>query len=270
MKDLLNIINSKITNLSFNIEELLYDALNLTLNEIKKDFKENKNLNLKEHFEKLNNINTLKNKFLSTLNSYNSDSLPESTENLKVDSNDISDAISVSSNISQKDQEKDYKDKVNTFKNVPENGFYFHNLNSDYGEVDKKIGLSYSLTNLEDYNMFSLKISGLKLFDNIILARTLRDSMIKLFSFLFVLNEKSFINLCNKNSKYFASNPSNMKRAIKLKENSCYFESDIDEAQSAEMLKIFLNHIGVELSACKVIINCETLKEKEKYITMVL
>ena len=46
MQNLLNVINSKITDLGSNIDELLYDSLISTLNEIKKNFRENKELNL--------------------------------------------------------------------------------------------------------------------------------------------------------------------------------------------------------------------------------
>lgn len=270
MQNLLNVINSKITDLGSNIDELLYDSLISTLNEIKKNFRENKELNLNQYFEKLNSIKTLKNKFTNNLDL----SIPEIQTNLedntKVNSDDISDAISVSSNISEKINKDTLENRINTFTNIPENSFYFYNLDSDYGEVKNKLNLNYTLTNLEDFKLFSIKISGLKLFDNIFLARTLRDSMIKFMSFLFILNEKPFISLCKNNSKYFSTSKSNMKRAIALKEKLCYFESDVDDLEACEMLKIFLNHSNIELSACKVLMDCLTSKENEHYITVVL
>ena len=56
MQNLLNIINSKINNLDSNIEELLYDEFLLTLQDIKKDFKNNSEIDLKKYFNKLNAI----------------------------------------------------------------------------------------------------------------------------------------------------------------------------------------------------------------------
>ena len=63
---------------------------------------------------------------------------------------------------------------------------------------------------------------------------------------------------------------SNMKRAITLKENKCYFESNVDESESYEMIKSFLNHINIKLSACKVLLSYSTTKPNESYITFVL
>lgn len=266
MQNLLNVINSKINDLGSNIDDLLYNSLVSALNEIKKDFRENKDFNLNQYFEKLNSIKTLRNKFVNNLDSH----IPEVKTDLEYETKVSSDAISVSSTISQKVEKENIENRISTFTNVPENSFYFHNLNSDYGETKNQLSLNYSLTNLEDFKLFAIKISGLKLFDNIFLGRTIRSSMIKLMSFLFILNEKPFINLCKQNSKYFSTNKSNMKRPIAFKENLYFFESDVDDAQAAEMIKIFLNHSQIDLSACKVLRECFTSKESEHYITVVL
>ena len=67
MQNLLNIINSKINNLDSNIEELLYDELLLTLQDIKKDFKNNSEVDLKKYFHKLNAIQNVKKNISSYL-----------------------------------------------------------------------------------------------------------------------------------------------------------------------------------------------------------
>ncbi len=267
MQNLLNIINSKINNLDSNIEELLYDEFLLTLQDIKKDFKNNSEIDLKKYFNKLNAIQNVKKNISSYLNSYNPEleSNQSNNENIELD-----EAISVSSNISPKPNFKDLESKIKTFTNIPEDNYYFYNLNENYGEVEDKLNLTYSLKKLEDFNLFSIKISGLKLFDNVFLGRTLSESMVKLLSFLFMLNEKPFITICEKNSKYFSTSPSNMKKAITLKENKCYFESNVDESEAYEMIKSFLNHINIKLSACKVLLSCSTTKPNESYITFVL
>ena len=61
-----------------------------------------------------------------------------------------------------------------------------------------------------------------------------------------------------------------MNKPIMLKENECYFESNVDEDEAIEMIKTFLNHIDIDLSACKVLMNCSIDKENEHYITIVL
>ena len=47
-----------------------------------------------------------------------------------------------------------------------------------------------------------------------------------------------------------------MNKPIMLKENECYFESNVDEDEAIEMIKTFLNHIDIDLSACKFLMNC--------------
>lgn len=267
MQNLLNIINSKINNLDSNIEELLYDEFLLTLQDIKKDFKNNSEVDLKKYFHKLDTIQNIKKNISSHLNSYNPELESNQTNN---ENTELDEAISVSSNISSKPDYKDIESKIRTFSNIPEDNYYFYSLNENYGEVENKLNLVYSLTNLEDFKLFSIKISGLKLFDNVFLGRTISEAMVKLLSFLFMLNEKPFITICEKNSKYFSTSPANMKRAITLKENKCYFESNVDESEASEMIKSFLNHININLSACKVLLNCSTTKPNEGYITFVL
>lgn len=267
MQNLLNIINSKINNLDSNIEELLYDEFLLTLQDIKKDFKNNSEVDLKKYFYKLDTIQNIKKNISSHLNSYNPELESNQTNN---ENTELDEAISVSSNISSKPDYKDIESKIRTFSNIPEDNYYFYSLNENYGEVENKLNLVYSLTNLEDFKLFSIKISGLKLFDNVFLGRTISEAMVKLLSFLFMLNEKPFITICEKNSKYFSTSPANMKRAITLKENKCYFESNVDESEASEMIKSFLNHININLSACKVLLNCSTTKPNEGYITFVL
>lgn len=267
MQNLLNIINSKINNLDSNIEELLYDEFLLTLQDIKKDFKNNSEVDLKKYFHKLDTIQNIKKNISSHLNSYNPELESNQTSN---ENTELDEAISVSSNISSKPDYKDIESKIRTFSNIPEDNYYFYSLNENYGEVENKLNLVYSLTNLEDFKLFSIKISGLKLFDNVFLGRTISEAMVKLLSFLFMLNEKPFITICEKNSKYFSTSPANMKRAITLKENKCYFESNVDESEASEMIKSFLNHININLSACKVLLNCSTTKPNEGYITFVL
>lgn len=267
MQNLLNIINSKINNLDSNIEELLYDEFLLTLQDIKKDFKNNSEVDLKKYFYKLDTIQNIKKNISSHLSSYNPELESNQTSN---ENTELDEAISVSSNISSKPDYKDIESKIRTFSNIPEDNYYFYSLNENYGEVENKLNLVYSLTNLEDFKLFSIKISGLKLFDNVFLGRTISEAMVKLLSFLFMLNEKPFITICEKNSKYFSTSPANMKRAITLKENKCYFESNVDESEASEMIKSFLNHININLSACKVLLNCSTTKPNEGYITFVL
>ena len=161
------------------------------------------------------------------------------------------------------------KDKASFFSNISSNEYYFSNLNDNYGEIDGKLNLEYSLTNLEDYKFFSMRIRGIKLFDNIFLGRTINESMSKLLSFLFMLNEKPFIALCEKDTKYFSTSPSKLKRPTTLKEGKYYFESNLDEQESAEMFKTLLTHIIVNLKACKILLTCSSTKESETYITFV-
>lgn len=269
MENLINIINSKINNLDSTIEDLLYDELLITLSDIKKEFRNNPKVNLEKYFKKLTAIQNVQKNTSPHF-------LYQNNEN-KIEKNDIDiedsksyDSISVSSTITQKPNHKDIESKINVFSDIPEDNYYFYNLNENYGEVENNLNINYSLKTLEEFKLFSIKISGLKLFDNIFLGRTISEATLKLLSFLFILNEKPFITICEKNSKYFSTSPSSMKRAINLKENKCYIESNINENESVEMLTDFLNHIKVSPSACKVLLNSSTTKPNEKYITFIL
>lgn len=264
MENLMNIINSKITNLNSTIEELLYDELIMTLRDIKKEFRNNSDANLEKYFKKLTAIHNLQKNTSSHFLSQNKSEKNE-IENSKPD-----DSISVSSTIIQKPSHKDIESKINVFSNVPEDNYYFYNLNENYGEEENNLNIQYSLKPLTEFKLFSIKISGLKLFDNIFLGRTISESTLKLLSFLFILNEKPFITLCEKNSKYFSTSPSSMKRAINLKENKCYIESNINENEAVEMITNFLNHVKIAPSACKVLLNSSTTKLNEKYVTIIL
>lgn len=267
MENLINLINVKINDLDSTIEEILYDELLLTLRDIKKEFRNNPQANLQKYFKKLTDMQNIQKNTSSYLLSHNKEN--------KIEKNDIDDpksydSISVSSTIIQKPNHKDIESKINVFSDIPEDNYYFYNFNENYGEVENKLNITYSLKTLEEFKLFSIKISGLKLFDNIFLGRTISESTLKLLSFLFVLNEKPFITICEKNSKYFSTSPSSMKRAITLKENKCYIESNINESESVEMLKNFLNHINVSPSTCKVLLNSSTTKPNENYVTFIL
>lgn len=265
MQNLIDEINSRIDDLNSDIDSLLCDEFLLTLQEIKKEFIDNNELNLDKYFDKLNGILNIKNDISSNIISYeyieesNLDDLYEEEE-----------TIATSAKISETTNIDELEYTMNTFMQKSSNNYYFDNFNENYGEVENSLNLSYSLTTLEDFKLFSLKISGLKLFDNIFLGRTITSSMIKLMSFLFSSNENPFISLCEKNSIYFATSPSKMKKPIKLKENYCYFESDVSDSEASEMIKTFLRHINKPLSACKVLLSCSTTKQGESYITFIL
>lgn len=267
MENLLDIINSKIDILDSDIEEILYNEVLFTLSKIKKEFKNNSNIELQKYFDKLTKIQNIQNNFISYFSSYNS----EKNTNNTVDKNsNHDDSISVSAPAVNEPSPEEIIDKIKTLSNIPENSYYFHNFNNDYAEIENKINISYSITPLKDFKLFSLKISGIKLFDNIFLARTIRESMNKIFKFLFSLNELPFISICEKNSKYFSTSPNQMKNAITLKENKCYFESDIDEREASEMILNFLEHINIDANACKILLRASSTKNKEEYITFVL
>ncbi len=269
MKSLIDAINTKIDNLNSDIDSLLYNEFLLTLQDMKENFKNNENLNLDNYFEKLKGILNIKKDISSNLISYDyvidfdSNSFHEDIEI------ELEESVSVSANISKPTDFEKLEHTINIL-NLDNGYYYFQNLNEDYGEIGNLLNISYSTTNLEDFKLFSLKISGIKLFDNIFIARTLSTSMIKLLYFLFSVNESPFITLCEQNSKYFAKSPSNMKKAVTLKENYCYFESDVDDSEASEMIKTFLNHINVPISACKVLLSCSTTKSGESYITFIL
>ncbi|BAK81495.1 hypothetical protein [Candidatus Arthromitus sp. SFB-rat-Yit] len=249
MNTLTDTINAKLNHLNLDIEEFLYTELLFITNQLKYDFKNHSLNNLSNYIEILNEIKTLKQNTLSYTNS----PVESNPSDLL---NDIENAIATSGNVYTKPNQDD--------------SYYFYNFNPNYGETDKNLNLIYKLINIEDFDLFPLKISGLKLFDNVFLGQTFRDSMKKLFSFLFMLNEQPFIELCSEKSKYFSNSASDMNKPIVLKENECYFESNIDEDEAIEMIKTFLNYINIDLSACKVLTQCSTNKSDENYITIVL
>lgn len=267
MDTLTNTINSKVNYLNLDIEELLYTELSFITNQIKYDFRQHSLSNLSKYIEKLNEIKSLKHSVTSYIDSYDFSANLDFTET----SDDIENAIATSGNVYTRPNIQKISNSIQTsYSNIPDNNYYFYNFNADYGEMDKSLNLIYKLIKLEDFDLFPLKISGLKLFDNIFLGQTFRDSMKKLFSFLFMLNELPIIEICNKKSEYFSNSASGMKKPIMLKENACYFESNVDEDEAIEMIKTFLNHINIDLSACKVLMSCSTNKENESYITIVL
>lgn len=266
MDTLTNTINSKVNCLNLDIEELLYTELSFITNQIKYDFRQNSLNNLSKYIEKLDEIKTLKHGITSYINSYDFSANLDFTET----SNDIENAIATSGNVYIKPNIQKISNSPTSYSNIPDNNYYFYNFNADYGETDKNLNLVYKLIKIEDFDLFPLKISGLKLFDNIFLGQTFRDSMKKLFSFLFMLNELPIIEICNKQSEYFSNSAANMNKPIMLKENECYFESNVDEDEAIEMIKTFLNHIDIDLSACKVLMNWSIDKENEHYITIVL
>ena len=301
MKYLLNTITSKFNNLDLTIEEILYNELNLILQQLKTDFRNNNSINFKQNIEKLIEINNLRNRISSHLNSYdfknkqpegninnNNEYTSKNTENNKKEedsknnketkssedideyTNEKNNALSVSSNTVEAINQEDFDKRLSRMLNTTDDTYYFHNFSQNYGEENNKLSLSYSIKSLDEFNMFSIKISGLKLFDNVFFGRTINESMSKMFSFLFMLNEKPFISLCSQNSKYFASSPNNMQRAITLKTNECYYESNVDEKQASEMLKQFLEHINVEKAACKILLDCSTNKIDESFISFIL
>lgn len=266
MQNLSNTIQSKINNINSTMEEILFNELLLTLHEIKKDFTNNSTEDFKKHLKNLDTLQTTKKNITSYIESYNQNLIQSSSEDENLE---LEPTISVSSNATQEMDFEQDKDKASFFSNISSNEYYFSNLNDNYGEIDGKLNLEYSLTNLEDYKFFSMRIRGIKLFDNIFLGRTINESMSKLLSFLFMLNEKPFIALCEKDTKYFSTSPSKLKRPTTLKEGKYYFESNLDEQESAEMLKTFLTHINVNLKACKILLTCSSTKENESYITFV-
>lgn len=266
MQNLSNTIQSKINNIDSTIEEILFNELLLTLHEIKKDFNNNSTENFKKHLKNLDNLQTTKKNTSSYIKSYNQNLIQSSSE---YENLELEPTISVSSNATQEMNFEDTEDKVTFLSNISNDKYYFSNLNNNYGEIDGKLNLEYSLTNLEDYKFFSMRIRGIKLFDNIFLGRTINESMGKLLSFLFMLNEKPFTTLCEKNTKYFSTSPSKLKKPTTLKEGKYYFESNLDEQEASEMLKTFLTHINVNLKACKILLTCSSTKESESYITFV-
>lgn len=265
MQSLIDRINIKINNLNSDIESLLHDEFLLTLQDMKKEFIDNTEINLDKYFEKLNGILNIKNDISSNIISY--DYIEDPNLNDLYEEEEI---ISASAKISGTTNIDDLEYTMNTFMQKGNDSYYFDELNEDYGEVKNSLNLSYSLTTLENFKLNSLRISGLKLFDNIFIGRTISTTMTKLISFLFSVNENPFISLCEKNSIYFATSPSNMKKPVRLKENYCYFESDVSDSEAAEMIKIFLKHINKPLSACKVLLSCSTTKKGETYITFIL
>lgn len=267
MKNLLDIINSKIDVLDSDLEEIMYNEALFTLSKIKKEFKNNSGVELQKYFDKLSEIQNIQKNFISYFSSYNSEK--DASNDMNKNSNP-NDSISVSAPAIEESPKKEIVDKIKSFANIPENSYYFYSFNNDYAEVGDGLNITYSIKPLKDFKLFSLKISGIKLFDNIFLARTIRESMKKIFKFLFTLNELPFISICEKNTKYFSTSPNQMRSAITLKENKCYFESDIDESEASEMLLSFLNHINIDENACKVLLNASSTKNKEGYITFIL
>ena len=271
MQNLLNDINSKIKFLNSNIEEIIYEKTMMILQEMKNSFKKDfKNSDIEEYFEQLKNLQNIQVNLTSHLNSYDEKNLknPITFNENKIENDLSDDAVSVSASISSKSDMENLEKQVEVVSDMLKDNYYFYKFDKDYGEINKELNLKYKLKTIEEFDLFLLKISGIKLFDNVFLGRTIRESMMKLFSFLFMLNEKPFISICEKNTKYFSTSPSNMKKPIMLKENQCYFESNTDESEASEVIKTFLKHINIELSSCKILTDCTTTKSGEGYITI--
>lgn len=294
MKYLLNTINSKLNTLNLSIEDILNEELLLLLQQIKVGFKTNSE-DVDQYINKLSDLYNLKNSISNHLNSYkfttegieklennkNNDrdkkhedykkDIETSKNNKEFDvDSEKNNALSVSSNTVEEVTQENFEKRLSKIDGVTDDTYYFYRFNENYGEENNKLTLSYDFKPLDQFDLFSIKISGLKLFDNVFFGRTINESITKLFSFLFILNEKPFITLCAQNSKYFAKYPSSMKRPITLKNNMCYYESNLTESEAAEMLKLFLDHINVNISACKVLLDCNTSKPEESFITFVL
>lgn len=271
MKNLIDSINSKIDYLNYNIEDLLEQELNVIIQNIKTNFKNKSQESIDQYIENLNNLFNIKKTLSTHILPYNYNSYLNSSDQ-KSDLIDLEDAITTSGNVYNKPSIEKIGSNPLTYSNIPTNSYYFYNSNSNYGETNNLLKLNYKLTPLEDFNLFPLKISGLKLFDNIFLAQTFRDSMIKLFSFLFMLNEKPFIEICNLDYSQFSSSSTKMKKPIMLKQNECYFESNVDEIEAVDMIKTFLKHININLKSCKVLLNCsiDSSNQNETYVTVIL
>lgn len=263
MENFLDIINSKIDILDSDIEDILYSEVLNTLSKIKKEFRTNSGKNLQEYFDKLKSVQKTQNDFVTYLSSYKKEEVSDTNVNI-----DLDESISVSSQAVEELPKKEIE-KINPFATIPEDSYYFHNFNDDYAEENGKLTVEYSLTPIKDFKLFLLKIVGIKLFDNIFFGRTIRDCMKKMFKFLFALNETPFISLCEQNTKFFSQSASEMKKPVVLKENKCYFESDIDENQAHEMVLNLLNHINIDLNACKILLHSSSTKNNEHYITFV-
>lgn len=295
MKYLLNTIDSKLNTLDLNIEDVLYDELLLILQQIKVDFRKNNNEDFEKYIDKLNELQNLRNSISTHLNSYDFDTeknqddvshekkdsgkknkpnknkkRPSKKTEEDYEDDDKVNALSVSSNVLEEITQENFDKRLSRMSGMTDNTYYFYRFNKDYGEQQNKLTLSYNLKSIDEFDLFSIKISGIKLFDNVFFGRTINESMSKMFSFLFMLNETPFISLCSKNTKYFAKSTNTMKRPITLKDNECYFESNLDENEASEMLKIFLEHINVDTSACKILLDCTTNKTNESFITFIL
>lgn len=266
MKNLIDTINSELNYFKSRINELMYDETSSLILQIKNSIIYNEDDDITPYIEKLKDIQNMKKNLMSHLNSH----LKESSSDSHYDISE-EEAIATSGNIYEEPIELEtISSNPTIYSNVPEDNYYFYNSNVDYGESDLYLNIKYKLIKLEDFNLFPLKISGLKLFDNIFLGRTFRECMIKMMCFLFSLNENPFIELSESNSKYFSNSPTQFKKPVILKENKCYIETDLDEVESTEMIKHFLNHIEIDLSACKVLMHCSINKKDESYITVIL
>ncbi len=264
MKNINDIINSELNTLKSKINEIIYDEISSLVIGIKQSLIYDEGKNFDSYMEKLKNIKSMQKDLLSRLAPYKND---DSNEDIFEDE----DTIATSGSISYEDIElEEISTSPASYSTNPEDNYYFYNSNINYGEVDLSLNVTYNLKKLEDFNMFPLKISGIKLFDNIFLGRTFKESMIKMMSFLFSLNEAPFIKLCETDLKYFSNKSSSLKKPLVLKENKCYIESEIEETEAVEMIKIFLKHINIDISSCKVLMSCSINKKDESYVTIIL
>lgn len=266
MKNLIDTVNSELNYFKSRINQLIYDETSSLILQMKNSIIYNENTDITPYVEKLKEIQNIKKNINIELDT----SSKELDKNLKDDILEDN-AIETSGSIYENalDIEK-ISNNPTIYTNVPQDSYYFYNSNVNYGENNLDLNITYKLIKLEDFKLFPLKISGLKLFDNIFLGRTFRECMIKMMSFLFSLNENPFMSISETGSKYFSNSKSSLKNPVTLKENKCYIETDLDEVESAEMIKSFLNHIQIKLDACKVLMTCSINKQGESYITVIL
>lgn len=278
MNDLLYTLDLEDENLVMIMNHILQENFTLTISAIKENFETNNLTPLDDLLDKLKYMKNIKQIIAGII------PIPESNSNKNSTLKSIDDktnAIIVSKNIFDENDENidDYQPitlsnekliSTVSSRTVPSNSYYFHNFSTSYGEINNNLNLNFSLTKIDDFTLFNSKISGIKLFDNLFLGRTIKNCMPKIMSLLFQLNETPFITICQKNSIYFSTSYEYMKKPIELKKGECYFESNTSENEAASMIKMFLRHINIDTSACKIIHGISSTKTNEHYITTII
>ena len=288
MENFKNSLEEKILNTKEEILHMLVEEFEINMENFRNSFIENNLSDLNKYYRNINFLNTVRNNITSKLNI---DLIISSTDLEEIYSKDFSQDDDYNTIDESEDESEDSgtmigmrtlesvnsiyerlynpvtinaKPSINTNK-------YWENISEDYAEIENKLSLIFNLIPIDKYSLYPSRINGIKLFNTIFQGNSINSSMLKMFALLFQLSEDSFISLANNPSVEYFSNKinNNFKSPIELKENVCYFESDVDDRKSSEMIKLVLKELNIDLNACKILRNVYSNKINEENITIV-